>query len=533
MRLEPLCDGGEPSRRVDATAGMLNWVLESIEPEERSARSPGMFHQFLLANRDAIIARARAKVATRLAPRATAEELESGIPLFLDQLTDSVRLSLASSLAMDASATRHGGDLLKRGFTVAQVVHDYGGVCQAVTELAHESKAPITADEFHTFNRCLDDAIAHAVTEYTRQREQSITETGTERLGDLAHELRNSVSAAMMSFQILRTGSVGLSGSTAALHDVSLRRLSNLIDSALGLVRLESGVRAAQRLALRDFVEEVEVGATMEANARGLTLAVAPVEPDVEVVVDRQLLAAAVTNLLQNAFKFTRPQGHVSLKTTSTQDRVLLEVEDECGGLPPGKVEELFRPFEQRSANRTGLGLGLSNLSQERRGQRRRAACAGRPRGRLRLYDRSAAALTGALTERSCGRRRNHRNGAIQPAFAHCVSTAREFEVPRRAVGASVASWIQEVKMSVIVWIILGLVSGFIASKIVNKTGEGAVLDIVLGIVGAVVGGFLFQLIGATGVSGFNIWSMFVATIGAIVVLSVKRALLGRGRLHA
>jgi uncharacterized membrane protein YeaQ/YmgE (transglycosylase-associated protein family) len=87
--------------------------------------------------------------------------------------------------------------------------------------------------------------------------------------------------------------------------------------------------------------------------------------------------------------------------------------------------------------------------------------------------------------------------------------------------------------MSVLAWIVLGLISGFIASKIVNKSGEGAILDILLGIVGAVVGGFVFNALGATGVDGFNIWSMFVAVLGAMTVLAVKHALTGRGHAHA
>jgi uncharacterized membrane protein YeaQ/YmgE (transglycosylase-associated protein family) len=87
--------------------------------------------------------------------------------------------------------------------------------------------------------------------------------------------------------------------------------------------------------------------------------------------------------------------------------------------------------------------------------------------------------------------------------------------------------------MSIVAWIVLGLISGFIGSKIVNKTGEGVVLDIVLGVVGAVVGGFLFNLVGASGVNGLNIWSMFVAVIGSIVVLVVKHAVVDRGRAHA
>ena len=87
--------------------------------------------------------------------------------------------------------------------------------------------------------------------------------------------------------------------------------------------------------------------------------------------------------------------------------------------------------------------------------------------------------------------------------------------------------------MSIIAWIVLGLIAGFIASKVVNKTGEGMFLDIVLGVVGAVVGGFLFRLVGASGVDGFNIWSMFVAVIGAIVVLVIKHAIAGGSHAHA
>ena len=86
--------------------------------------------------------------------------------------------------------------------------------------------------------------------------------------------------------------------------------------------------------------------------------------------------------------------------------------------------------------------------------------------------------------------------------------------------------------MSIIAWIFLGLISGFIASKIVNKRGDGTVIDIILGIVGAVVGGFIFNLAGASGVNGFNIGSMFVAVLGAVVVLVIKHKVLGQGHAH-
>jgi uncharacterized membrane protein YeaQ/YmgE (transglycosylase-associated protein family) len=82
--------------------------------------------------------------------------------------------------------------------------------------------------------------------------------------------------------------------------------------------------------------------------------------------------------------------------------------------------------------------------------------------------------------------------------------------------------------MSIIGWIILGLIAGFIGSKIVNKTGEGFIMDIVLGVVGAIVGGFIFSAVGSTGVTGLNLWSMFVAVVGAVVVLLVYHAVMGR-----
>jgi signal transduction histidine kinase len=315
--------------------------------------------EFLAANRVALIARTRAKVAARHAPRAGDDELESGAPLFLDQLAEMLRRSDASVQAMVRSATEHGRDLLERGFTVAQVVHDYLAVCAAITELTSEMGALITTAEYQMLHRCLDEVIAQAVTEYTRRREQAITDLETERLGTLAHEFRNALGAAMLSFQTLRAGSVGIGGSTASLLDRSLRRLSALVESSIAHVRLESGKRMPERVSVRELMEDVEVGAAMEANAQGLKLSVGHVERGIDLTVDRQLLVAALGNLLQNAFKFTRPSGNVSLVTSYTAERVVIEVADECGGLPPGDMDSMFRAFEQRGVNRSGLGLGL------------------------------------------------------------------------------------------------------------------------------------------------------------------------------
>lgn len=326
-----------------------------------------MLHELLTLHRDEIVSRTREKVALRTAPRPTPSELEHGVPLFLTQLAETLRAEQASenrstTADMARAAALHGDELRRAGFTVAQVVHDYGDVCQAVTELAIEREVPISADEFRTLNRCLDVAIAQAVTEYARQREIVLADQVTERLGVFAHELRNLVSNATLAFTALKGGSVGLGGSTAKIVDRSLVALGNLIDRSLAEVRLEAGLHRCALVPLDELMEEVEAAAAIEAGARGVALTVTSVERSVTLNVDRQLIAAALANLLQNAFKFTKAGGHVVLRTeaAAVSGRVLIEVEDECGGLPPGGVEGLFRPFEQRSTDRSGLGLGLA-----------------------------------------------------------------------------------------------------------------------------------------------------------------------------
>jgi hypothetical protein len=120
--------------------------------------------------------------------------------LFLDQLVEALRSGGANNLAIDMSAGQHGHDLLLKGFTVSQVVHDYGDVCQTITELAVETNAPMSTTDFHTLNRCLDNAIAGAVTMYMRESQQSrfeeAAERSDERVGFLVHELRNLVNTA-------------------------------------------------------------------------------------------------------------------------------------------------------------------------------------------------------------------------------------------------------------------------------------------------------------------------------------------------
>jgi signal transduction histidine kinase len=159
---------------------------------------------------------------------------------------------------------------------------------------------------------------------------------------------------------VLKTGNVGFGGSTGGVLQRSLSALGDLITRSVDEVRLRHRVRDWSRFELDEFIAELAPAAVLEAGARGLTFHVAGGAPNARVNADRPVLTAVVTNLLQNAFKFTRAGSSVTLRSSATADHVLMAIEDECGGLPEGTIEGLFRPFEQRSADRTGLGLGLA-----------------------------------------------------------------------------------------------------------------------------------------------------------------------------
>ena len=264
-------------------------------------------------NRAELIVRCRAKVAVRAPPGSFARELDHGVTVFLDQLIKTLQVEQTSesgrsrevsgaagggqqaSSEIGTSAAAHGLELLQSGFTVEELVHDYGDLCQAITDLAVERETPFSMEEFRTLNRCLDNAIAKAITEYSYQHDSIVADRHADafnlRLGQFAHELRNHLGTATLAVMAIRTGKVGLASATGAVLDRSLVNLRNL---------------------------------------------------------------------LQNAFKFTRAGSKVTIQAYAAADRILIDVKDECGGLPDGDAEAMFAPFRQAGDDRTGLGLGLA-----------------------------------------------------------------------------------------------------------------------------------------------------------------------------
>jgi signal transduction histidine kinase len=303
-------------------------------------------------------------VATRSIPPHTEAEIDRGVPLFLDHLVDALRLGLSSRLEIGGSAVLHSRDLVLQGFTVSQAVRDYGDVCQSITELAVDTSAPISTEDLRLLNGCLDNAIAAALTRSGPERHQSSLDgdivRDNERLGFFAHELRNLINTAMIAFELIKSRNVDVGESAGMVLHRSLVGARDFIARSLAEVRLAQGVQKREPFLVSGFIDELMPAALLTAHARSITLALTPVEEGVAIEADRHVLAAVMMNVLQNAFKFTRPRTTVTLRVEASADRVLIEIQDECGGLPGGDLDGLFRPFEQRSADRTGFGLGLA-----------------------------------------------------------------------------------------------------------------------------------------------------------------------------
>ena len=338
-----------------------------------------MLHDFLATNRAFIIDRCRVTAAARSDPKTAGHDLAQGVPAFLDQLIEVLAIEQqtphgfserkrgkeedAADKKVAETAMLLGRDLLDQGFTLEQVVRNYGDVCQAVTNQAFETGASIEVDEFRTLNHCLDNAIAGAVTQYTRHSAPFYApgiEAVNARLGPLAHELRNHLHIATLVIAAIKAGNVGISGASAAVLDRSLLGMRGLIDHALAEVRVNARMPPRREaIKLAQFLENLKVSASFDALARGTPFTMAPVADDIVVYAEPEMLAAAVGNLLQNAFKFTKHRTEVWLRAKAVDDRVLIDVEDRCGGLPAGAAETMFLPFAQCGDDRSGLGLGL------------------------------------------------------------------------------------------------------------------------------------------------------------------------------
>ncbi len=350
-----------------------------------------MLHSFLLEYRSEILAVAERESRALAGVRPNSDQLKLGLPIFYQQLVNDLMQEEAGSqnpivdrvgaakaatnsdepamaiamghpedVELAKAAEGLGAELFRLGYTLSHVVHVYGALCQAITGLAITKAVNITPVEFRNLNRCLDVAIAGAVTEYQSLRDVKTQDNEVKRCGSCAHELRNALGGAMLALQMIKTGTVGFSGSTGQVLDRSLKRLEELIGRSLTEVKLRSGaVLHVQGTSLLLLVDQILVTANIEAKSKGQTIET-DIDPGLNVNVDSQLFHSAISNLIQNALKYSRVGGRIQIRGHQVDEKVVVEVEDECGGLKTSTAENLFKPFERQNDDLNGLGLGLT-----------------------------------------------------------------------------------------------------------------------------------------------------------------------------
>lgn len=322
------------------------------------------FSQFLLDNKVAILERSEQRVLALAALRPVTEELSKGLPIFFDQLLDVLAkhenvVSIRDEQEILASAGLNGREFLRLGYTLSHVVHAYGAICQSVTEYAGVMHAPVSAQEFHNLNRCLDIAIAGAVTEFDTLRNLETIDREVESLGIFAHELRNALNRATVASEMIAKGIVGSGGSTSKILQFSLSEMNELITRALSDVRLRTDTLGFDEVfQINELISQLVVTAEVDATRLGLTLTL-DLAPDITVKADRHLFLSALGNLVQNAMKFTKPRSNITLKVRAEGSNAIIEVSDHCGGIPQNKLETMFQSFVQQNPDRSGLGLGL------------------------------------------------------------------------------------------------------------------------------------------------------------------------------
>ena len=285
-------------------------------------------------------------------------ELLDHMPAFIDEVIRALYPEAIPLPPSSAHAEEHGEQRLRLGFDVAEVIREYGALHECILQIAGEAGLVVSLRDQGVVARLLNAGIADAVFQYVKHRDLEFERQASEHLGFIAHELRNPLGAARLAFRLLR-GELTESRTVERL-DRNLRQTAEMIDSVLSHASLKMGVEPRlMPIALEHFLLEIEGDAELEARNKTIEMAVSAPK-DLMIQADPRLLRSAISNLLQNALKFSREKSKVTLTALRADNRVTIEVADACGGLPPGKAAELFTPLVQRGEDRSGFGLGLA-----------------------------------------------------------------------------------------------------------------------------------------------------------------------------
>jgi hypothetical protein len=324
--------------------------------------------EFVRSHREQILACWLAEIRRHPLPSdLTHGELWDSLPLILDELAGALtRHETPSEVAPPIGSVweTHGLDRLRSGFDVQHVVREFGILADCIIAAAErdEISAPLSA--YRILMNALNAGAAASIVAYIRRRDHEVEQARTKHLAFLAHELRSPLMAARAVVHGLRHPTVENAPTLIGLLDRSLARLQEQIDNVLTTDRLETGLDLVpEQFAVRDLVEAVREEAEVEGRLRRIRIST-DVSTNLNLRGERRLLQSALTNVVRNAVKFTSEGGTVQIRAREAPNAVMIEVEDECGGLPAGAASVIFEPFVQRGRDRSGFGLSLAIARQ-------------------------------------------------------------------------------------------------------------------------------------------------------------------------
>jgi signal transduction histidine kinase len=324
-------------------------------------RTP-VLHDLLVLERSAVLSSCEEKV-MHFGGALAAHPPSLGWAMFYDDFIEVLEKPFefgARSVSPNPSRSVSHADFVVHGYTISEVVQSYGIISQSITQLAQAADYLLSPEEHAQLNMSLGAVIAEAATEFESAMTSARETRESQRLGTLAHELRNSLQAATISLEMIGAGATGANSNTSTALERNLHDMGRLIDTTLTEVRMRTEKESELAdVLLIDVISEIATTAGFVARTKNILLVVQG-HYDLVVYADRQLLLSALSNIVQNALKYSAAGSTVSIHAVRKVNYIRIEVADQCGGLPADTLENMFRPFTQCSTDRTGIGLGLS-----------------------------------------------------------------------------------------------------------------------------------------------------------------------------
>ncbi|MDX2021973.1 MAG: sensor histidine kinase [Deltaproteobacteria bacterium] len=292
----------------------------------------------------------------------SAVELRDHVPGFLDELSLVLRRLESGGPLPDETehAAQHGLQRLRLGFNLYALVKEYGLLRKTILAFAKAEGVTVSLEDYEVVSEFLIDGIAQAVSQYGEEREAELHRQNGEHFAFVAHELRNPLMSAQLALGSLTSQSLLPPGRSTEVLKRSMVRIQDLVERSLNMALLGSQKELNRHgTDLRALIDEIVLEASPAAEEKHIRVQVEMTVVS-EVDLDPRLVSSALANLVRNAIKFTSPNGHVNIRASQSLAAVHIDVSDSCGGLPPGKIDQLFTPFVQAGSDRSGFGLGLA-----------------------------------------------------------------------------------------------------------------------------------------------------------------------------